>query len=345
MLCRRHRREEKPTVRRRTALLAAVLVIGLGVAACTDDGSRSIADLPGTVPSSALPSPVLESSEPSPSPASASPTPSPSPTKPAPPPYDVKAVQKSLTALKYYIGAVDGERGSQLRSAVMAFQKVQGIPADGVIGKATLAALKAPKPPALKATAPKSRVEVDLTKQVLYLVRDGKITRILPVSSGNGKTYLQKDGTKARALTPVGWYKIERRIVGVREADLGTLYDPQYFYKGWAIHGSNSVPARPASHGCVRIPRPDATWLLGQIDVGIDVYLYGGEHTFPAGSKAPGTDNPSGDRPEDTASPTPEPSPSSEPASPSPSPSSTSPSASPSASPLPTAAPSATSRP
>jgi hypothetical protein len=37
----------------------------------------------------------------------------------------------------------------------------------------------------------------------------------------------------------------------VREADLGTLYDPQYFYRGWAIHGSNSVPAvRPATAAC-----------------------------------------------------------------------------------------------
>ena len=35
-----------------------------------------------------------------------------------------------------------------------------------------------------------------------------------------------------------------------------------YFFKGWAIHGSPSVPAYPASHGCVRISNADADWLF-----------------------------------------------------------------------------------
>jgi hypothetical protein len=205
---------------------------------------------------------------------------------------------------------------------------VHGLGADGVVGPATLKALAAPRTPTLKASSPSNRVEVDLTKQVLYVVKGGAIQRILPVSSGNGATYLQKDGDKARALTPVGWYTIQRRIVGERKADLGTLYDPQYFYRGWAIHGSNSVPAFPASHGCVRVTRADAKWLLGAISNGMSVYLYGGRHTFPAGSSAPGTDSPTGDTPADTASPSPSPKPTSAAPSPKPSPTS-SPSASP----------------
>jgi lipoprotein-anchoring transpeptidase ErfK/SrfK len=253
---------------------------------------------------------------------SPSPSASPSPRKPALPTYDVKAVQTQLASLHYYVAAIDGERGPAFHSAVMAFQKVQGIGADGVVGKATLAALKAPKTPALKASSPAERVEVDLTKQVLYVVKSGAIVRILPVSSGNGNTYLQKNGHKAKALSPVGWYQIQRVIHGVREADLGKLYDPQYFYRGWAIHGSNSVPPWPASHGCIRVTRTDAKYLLGALHVGMSVYVYGGRYTFPAGSSAPGTDNPTGDTPSDA------------PASPSPSPSA-SPSASPDASPSP----------
>ncbi|HWG94506.1 MAG TPA: L,D-transpeptidase family protein, partial [Mycobacteriales bacterium] len=226
-------------------------------------------------------------------------TPAAVPTTPAAAPaaasYDVASVQRQLTDLKYYVGPVDGKAGAQLKSAVMAFQKVQGLGADGAVGKATLAALASPKAPQLRASSPANRVEVDLTKQVLYVVKGGAVQRVLPVSSGNGATYKQKDGSKARALTPTGWYKVERRIVGERHADLGVLYDPQYFYKGWAIHGSNSVPAGPASHGCVRVTRPDAKWLLGQIGIGTSIYLYGGTHTFTAGSAAPGTDNPTGD--------------------------------------------------
>lgn len=290
---------------------------------------------------------LLPSEEPSPS-ASPSESTSPSPARSPIPTYDVAAAQRTLADHGYYLGAVDGRRGAAFRSAVMAFQKVQGLGADGVVGQATLQALANPRKPALKASSPSNRVEVDLTKQVLYVVKGGSIQRILPVSSGNGASYEQKNGSTARSLTPVGWYKIQRRIVGERKADLGTLYDPQYFYRGWAIHGSNSVPAYPASHGCVRVTRADAKWLLGAIGNGMSVYLYGGTHTFKAGSSAPGTDTPTGDTAGGASSPSPTPSattaaPSPKPSSAAPSPS-PSPSASTSASPSPSAVPTATSR-
>ena len=204
-------------------------------------------------------------------------------------------MQRRLRQLRYYGGALDGRAGPALRSAVMAFQKVNRLGVDGTVGPRTRAALAAPRSPVLRHRSPADRVEVDLDRQVLYVVDDGRITRILPVSSGNGQTYRQKDGSTARALTPVGTYRISRRIVGVRNADLGTLYDPQYFYRGWAIHGSNSVPAGPASHGCVRVTRADATYLLGAIGVGTTVHLYGGRHVFSAGSPAAGTSAPTGD--------------------------------------------------
>jgi len=89
------------------------------------------------------------------------------------------------------------------------------------------------------------------------------------------------------ALTPVGWYKIQRRIVGERKADLGTLYDPQYFYKGWAIHGSNSVPAYPASHGCIRLPMEFAKKLFDLTEKGGTVVIAGG-HEDPIKRPAAG---------------------------------------------------------
>ncbi len=268
----------------------------------------------------------------------AAPTPTavPAPVRPAFR-YDVAAAQRSLTDLKYYAGAIDGRQGPALRSAVMAFQKVQGLGADGTVGPNTLKALAAPRTPALRGSGSGNRVEVDLSRQVLYVVNAGKLARILPVSSGNGATYSQKSGGTAKALTPTGYFTVQRRIVGERKADLGILYDPQYFYRGWAIHGSNSVPARPASHGCVRVTRTDAKYLLKAISVGTTVYLYGGAHTFTAGSKAPGTDNPTGDTAGDTA---PEPTPT-----PTQAPASSPPAASPSASPTPTASASPSASP
>ena len=212
----------------------------------------------------------------------------------AAPNYDVAAVQRQLASLKYYIGPIDGEAGSAMSSAVMAFQKVQGIGADGAIGKETLAALKDPVKPSLKGSAG-NRIEVDLTKQVLYFVDGGGLTRILPVSSGNGEAYTTSSGGTAHSLTPVGSYAIQRKIPGIRVADLGELYDPMYFYEGWAIHGSNSVPAYPASHGCIRVTRADALWLYPKVPTGFPVMIYGGTHTFEAGSSAPGTSTPAGD--------------------------------------------------
>jgi peptidoglycan hydrolase-like protein with peptidoglycan-binding domain len=310
-----------PLVHRRpltaiVGLTAAALVL----TACSG-GTQSARPVDAKPVVEASAQPVVQHSPAAESPAAeptTEPTSAPSPAAPALPSYDVAAAQKQLSDLGYYLGAADGKRGPAFRSAVMAFQKVQGIGADGTVGPATLAALKAPKKPSLRASSPANRVEVDLTKQVLYVVKGGAISRILPVSSGNGASYTQKNGAKARSLTPTGWYKIQRRIVGERHADLGTLYDPQYFYRGWAIHGSNSVPAYPASHGCVRVTRADAKWLLGAISNGMSVYLYGGKHTFTAGSSAPGTDSPTGDTggsaPAATTAPKPAPAPTSKPA-------------------------------
>jgi len=132
-----------------------------------------------------------------------------------------------------------------------------------------------------------------------------------------------------RSLTPTGTYRIERHIRGVREADLGTLYDPMYFYRGWAIHGSNSVPAYPASHGCVRVTRADAIWLFDRATIGMQVSLYGGTHTFGQGDAAEaGTSTPAGDTAQDTApaaspapaAPRPQPPPPAAPAEPEPAP-------------------------
>ena len=289
--------------RRPLTALVGLTALALALTGCTGGSSPATVDTePGVAAPQVVPSQAAEAVEtaaPSATPsAAASPAASPTPaaTKaPVKASYDVAAVQRTLAGLGYYLGSADGKAGPALRSAVMAFQKVNGLGADGAVGPMTLTALAAPKAPVLKASSPANRVEVDLTKQVLYVVKGGAVQRILPVSSGNGASYKQKNGSTARALTPTGWYKIERRIVGERVADLGTLYDPQYFYRGWAIHGSNSVPARPASHGCVRVTRADAKWLLDSIGNGMSVYLYGGAHVFAAGSKAAGTDNPTGD--------------------------------------------------
>jgi hypothetical protein len=88
-------------------------------------------------------------------------------------------------------------------------------------------------------------VEVNLTRQVVYLARKGVVLRILDASTG-----------KAATPTPTGNFAIVRRIDGWRQSSLGLLWRPNYFWRGYAVHGSTSVPVYPASHGCVRATVP-----------------------------------------------------------------------------------------
>ncbi len=54
---------------------------------------------------------------------------------------EVKEVQRRLKQWGYYNGAVDGVFGAGTKKAVIAFQKKNGLTADGVVGKATYKAL------------------------------------------------------------------------------------------------------------------------------------------------------------------------------------------------------------
>ena len=54
---------------------------------------------------------------------------------------EVKEVQRRLKLWGYYKGSVDGVYGAGTRSAVIAFQKKNGLTADGVVGKSTYKAL------------------------------------------------------------------------------------------------------------------------------------------------------------------------------------------------------------
>jgi len=99
-----------------------------------------------------------------------------------------------------------------------------------------------------------AHVEVDLALQILFFVNaDGTVSHILPVSSGSGQPFTSEGWTR-NAVTPKGRFAIQRKLEGWRKGPLGPIYYPNYFVAGVAIHGLSSVPATPASHGCVRIP-------------------------------------------------------------------------------------------
>lgn len=123
-----------------------------------------------------------------------------------------------------------------------------------------------------KATGP-VRIEVDISAQRLLLYRGRTLARSLHVSTGSGRRYCVA-GDCAVAHTPRGRFHVYTRVAGWRTSRLGQLYNPLYFNGGYAIHGAGSVPAYPASHGCVRISMANARWLPSAVPDGTPVWVH-----------------------------------------------------------------------
>jgi hypothetical protein len=113
-------------------------------------------------------------------------------------------------------------------------------------------------------------VEADLGRQVLALINPGgRVYRVYHMSSGAPST-----------PTVLGTFRFYRKEPG--RNSLGMVHS-NYFIGGYAIHGYKSVPTHPASHGCLRIPIPNAAFVNRWIRVGdrIDVYYRRPGHRSP----------------------------------------------------------------
>lgn len=103
-------------------------------------------------------------------------------------------------------------------------------------------------------------VEADLSRQVLVLARGGRAERIYHTSSGTPAT-----------PTVVGSFRFYRKQPGTNS--LGMVHS-WYFIRGYAIHGYKSVPTHPASHGCLRVPIPNALAISRWISMGDRIFVY-----------------------------------------------------------------------
>lgn len=186
---------------------------------------------------------------------------------------EVLEAEQLLTALGYWAGPIDGKFDAGSRHALIAFQKVEGRKRTGKLTVEELGALRIATRPVAKYTG-NAHVEIDLQRQVLFLVNDeGVVTHIVPVSSGNEKLYMDQ-GEVHRAHTPRGRFRVERKIKGVRISSLGFLYYPNYIHGGIAIHGSWTMRVYPDSHGCIRIPMTVAKELSKLLPVGMEVMVF-----------------------------------------------------------------------
>jgi peptidoglycan hydrolase-like protein with peptidoglycan-binding domain len=144
---------------------------------------------------------------------------------------------------------------------VLAFRKTNGLGRDGYATKDVFAMLMRGQG-AFKLRYPKAgkHVEFDWSRQVLVLARGGRPYRTYHTSSGTPATptvfgsyrfYLQTPGTNSKGMV-----------------------HSSYFIGGYAIHGYASVPNYPASHGCLRVPIPNALSIFNWIDIGDPIFTY-----------------------------------------------------------------------
>jgi peptidoglycan hydrolase-like protein with peptidoglycan-binding domain len=190
---------------------------------------------------------------------------------------DVKAMQQRLAALKYYPGPADGIFGPDTLEAVWAFQEVQHLTVDGIVGPLTGRALVHPR--TFQARYPRGgamRVEISLTTRVLVLYQDNNIALISHVSTGGGYWYQTGNGGWARAVTPTGHFWTTEYLPGWITVPLGQMYNSVFFIDtSYAMHGDTYVPVDPVSHGCVRMPMDIAAFFHSMLKTpGTSVYIY-----------------------------------------------------------------------
>lgn len=187
----------------------------------------------------------------------------------------IAEAEQLLTDLGYLTTNTDGRLDFMSRHAIMAFQKVEGLKRTGVLTASLLEKMREASTPTAKYSGA-AHVEVDISRQVLFMVGDdGVVNLIVPISSGSGEKYWDKSRNRFEfASTPRGVFTFKRKVNGNRKAPLGTLYYPSYFKEGWAVHGSPSIPPKPASHGCVRVPRGADKILFGKMPIGMKIYIY-----------------------------------------------------------------------
>ena len=197
---------------------------------------------------------------------------------------DTAVLQLRLVQLGFWVAPTDGNYGLTTKQAVMAFQKYLGLDATGAVDDGTAAYLTQYSIKAHGQADAGTLVEVDKARQLLFISVDGVPLWTFNSSTGNGQPFDEPDkntpggpNITGVALTPDGLWKVNReRPDGWWEGDLGKIYRPKYFHGGIAVHGSNSVPNYPASHGCVRVsvPAMDFIWDSGIIPMKMTVWVH-----------------------------------------------------------------------
>jgi len=175
----------------------------------------------------------------------------------------VRVLQFELRRGHFVIGR-PGVFDARTQRAVLAFRKMADMARTTLANRAVFKGLAAGRG-RFKVRYPHEgrHVEGDLTHQVLALIgANGKVERLYPMSSGKPSTPTQ----------PGNFHVWLRRPGTLPDG----MVDSSFFNGGDAIHGYNPDPPYAASHGCLRVPVPDAlsiyNW-IGGLGMPVNVYF------------------------------------------------------------------------
>lgn len=172
----------------------------------------------------------------------------------------VRVHQSKLRRLKYVV-PLNGRYDAATGRAFMAFRKVTGMRRSYSAGYGVSRKLAAGQGAfRLRYPGAGRHVEVSIGKQIMVFASGGKVTRIYHVSTGAPAT-----------PTIRGTYRVYRKDWGTNEKG---MVHSAYFIRGYAIHGFKDVPPWNASHGCVRVPIPNAVSIFRWINYGMRIDTY-----------------------------------------------------------------------
>ena len=172
----------------------------------------------------------------------------------------VRVFQAKLAALGY-VTPRNGNFNDATGRAFMAFRKVNDMARNFSAGSKVAHKLASGKGGFhLRYPGAGRHVEVSIKKQVMAFADHGKVVRIYHVSTGKPST-----------PTVRGTFHVYRKDWGTNEKG---MVDSNYFTGGYAIHGYAEVPSYNASHGCVRVPIPNAASIYAWVHMGTRVDVY-----------------------------------------------------------------------
>jgi hypothetical protein len=173
---------------------------------------------------------------------------------------NVRLLQRGLAGLAYVTSRGGGFDDTTGR-AVLAFRKVNGMSrnesANGQVFAMVFAGRGGFK---LRYPHAGKHVEFDWSRQVVVLADHGHAERIYHASSGKPST-----------PTVFGAFSFYSKTPGTNAKG---MVDSNYFIGGYAIHGYPEVPTYAASHGCIRVPIPNAASIFAWIQLGDKIFVY-----------------------------------------------------------------------